>query len=381
MTKNKNFKTNFFKTQVTCGILIGIIVVLGGFFYANINAMKKAGAMMGPPPVSVATADISKMEWPVESAAIGTITPVQGVTLSVELPGTVTELGFESGQFVAQGDVLAKLDSRSERAQLAAAEAAFKLAEISLYRSGQLLSGKAIPQAEFDVVEAEYKQAVANVQNIQSGIDKKQIVAPFDGRLGIRRINLGQYLTAGEPVVSLQSVDLVYVTFYLPQKDLSYLKAGLRVVTTSDAFVGQQVVGEISAINSEVDRQTRMIEVQAILPNSDGHLASGMFVNVRIEQSRPRAIHAVPSSSVLYASYGNSVYTVTPSGEGEGYIATQKFVKLGERRGDFIEVIEGLDFNERIVTAGAFKIYPGATVMMADERAPVFKLDPNPKDS
>jgi membrane fusion protein (multidrug efflux system) len=380
MAKNKVISFTQ-KSLVTVAILAAIVGVLVYFFKTNIEAMGEAGKMMGPPPVAVATADVSEMEWPVESAAIGTITPVQGVTLSVEVPGTITELSFESGQPVQQGDVLAKLDSRSERAQLSAAEAASNLAKLSLDRSKQLLERKTISQAEFDAADAEYKQALANVQNIKSAIDKKEIVAPFDGRLGIRRINLGQYLNAGEAVVSLQSIDPIYVSFYLPQKELAYLKVGLPVQTTSDAFPGQQIIGEISALAAEVDASSRMIEVQATLPNPDGLLAAGMFVNVRIEQADPRPLQAVPASSVLYASYGNSIYTVIPVEGGQGYTASQKFVKLGERRGDFVEVIEGLELNERVVTDGAFKLYPGASLILQDERAPVAQLNPVPTDS
>ena len=329
----------------------------------------------------MATAEVSQMKWPVESSAIGTITPVQGVTLSFGSSGTVATLAFSSGQVVVQGDVLATLDASSERARLAAAEAAFDLAKLRFERSERLLSKKTISQAEYDGTEAEYRQAAANVRSLEADISKKQVVAPFDGRLGIRRINLGQYLNAGDSVVSLQSIDPVHVTFHLPQKDVSYLKVGLPVVTSSDAFPGQKWTGEVFAINSELDPQTRMIEIQALLPNAAGRLSIGMFVNVRMERSRPREIHAVPASSVVYASYGNSIYTVMPSEESESYIARQRFVKLGERRGDFVEVLEGLDPNERVVTGGAFKLYPGAAVVMNDDQAPAFELNPNPKDS
>lgn len=378
---NKKVISSIQKTLVTVAILAAIIGVILFFYSMNIKAMAAAGAMTGPPPVAVATADVSEMEWPVESAAIGTITPVQGVTLSVEVPGTITELSFESGQPVKKGDVLAKLDSRSERAQLSAVEAARDLAKLSLDRSKQLLERQTISQAEFDAADAEYKQALANVQNAKSAIDKKEIVAPFDGRLGIRRINLGQYLTAGEAVVSLQSIDPIYVSFFLPQKELAYLKVGLPVETTSDAFPGQQIIGKISALAAEVDASSRMIEVQATLPNPNGLLAAGMFVNVRIEQADPRPLRAVPASSVLYASYGNSIYTVIPVEGGQGYTANQKFVKLGERRGDYVEVIEGLELDERIVTDGAFKLYPGASLILQDDRAPVPQLNPVLTDS
>ncbi|ADE53184.1 efflux RND transporter periplasmic adaptor subunit [Coraliomargarita akajimensis] len=380
MAKNK-FVSILLKSVVTLVILAVIVGAIVGLKAVQIGEIMAAVPTMQPPPASVATANPQRMDWPVESKAVGTVTPVQGVTLSVESPGIITELSFESGQDIEQGDVILKLDTRSERAQLSAAEAARDLAKISLERSSQLLDRKTISQAEFDAADAEYKQAVANVENIIAAIEKKEIVAPFDGRLGIRRVNLGEYLNPGTSVVSLQSTDPIYVSFYLPQKDLSYLEVGLEVLAESDAYPEVDFIGTISAVAAEVNDASRMIEVQATLPNPDGRLTAGMFVNVSIARSQPRSVMAVPSSAVLYASYGNSIYVVMPAEEGDGLIAEQKFVRLGERRGDFVEVLEGLSLEDNIVSAGAFKLIPGAPVAVSEGREPEYDVNPDPDDA
>lgn len=380
MAKNK-FLSFLGKTILTLAVIAGILFAIGGLFKTNLDAMGEAGAMMGPPPVSVATSESVAMEWPVKANAVGTVSPLQGVELSVESPGVITDMRIKSGRSVAEGDLLLQLDDSSERAQLAAAQATAELAKLSLDRSKQLLERKTISQAEFDAVDAEFKAATAQVATIESAIDKKRLLAPFDGLLGIRRVNLGQYVNPGEVMVTLIAVDPINVTFFLPQQALSYLERGLKVKVTSDAYPGQIFEGVVAAMEARVNASSRMIEVQAKFPNPDGRLRVGMFVEVQIDQAAPRTVHAVPASSVLYASYGNSIYTVVPAEEGEGLVARQKFVKLGERRGDFVEVLEGLDPSERVVIAGGFKLYPGAQVILQDERAPTAELDPEPTDS
>lgn len=380
MAKSK-LKSFVIKTGITVVILAVVIGALVGLKAIQIGEIMAAIPNMQPPPASVATANVSSMDWPVESNAIGTIAPVQGVTLSVESAGLVTDLAFESGQTVRKGDLLLQLDTRSEAAQLAAASAAADLAKISLDRAQQLLGRKTISQAEFDAADAGYKEAMANVANLEAIIGKKKIVAPFAGRLGIRRVNLGEYLTPGAQVVSLQSTDPIYANFYLPQRDLAYLKVGLEVETYTDAFPDQVKAGAVSAIAAEVDATTRMVEVQATLPNPQGQLAAGMFVNVRIARDAPRTVKAVPASAVIYASFGNSIYVVEPAEEGEGFIAVQKFVRLGERRGDFIEVIEGLELGDRVVAAGGLKLMSGAPVLINDGTTPEAQLNPTPDDA
>lgn len=379
---NNTFKSILLKSVVTLFILVVIIGALVGLFANNIRTMIQAGAQAGPPPISVATAAVESMQWPVETNAIGTVTPLKGVTLSTELPGTITQLSFTSGSLIREGETLIQLDDRSERAELDAAKANAELAKLSLERSRQLLERNTISQAEFDAADAAYKQAVAQVRNIESVIEKKRLVAPFDGLLGIRRVNLGQYVNAGEEVVSLVSVDPINVTFFLPQRDLAYLRKGLVVEVRSDAYPEQVFMGELAALEAQVDEASRMIEVQAKLSNSQGLLRVGMFVDVVITQQAPRDLLAVPATSVLYASFGNSIYVLNESSEEDApSTATQRFVKLGERRGDYVEVLDGLQLGDRVVTDGAFKLYPGAQLLLEDARAPKPELDPQPADA
>lgn len=373
--------TMLMKTLLTVLLLAAIVGMIGGLFYTNIRRMKLAGSHTEPPPIAVASCGIETMEWPVEARAIGSVSALNGVMLSLESAGLITELSFKSGAMVRKGDTLIRLDDSSEVAELAAAQANAELARLSLERSRQLLDRKTISQAEFDAANTAYKQAVAQLKKITAIINKKKLIAPFDGLLGIRRVNLGQYLNPGDPVVSLIAVDPINVTFFMPQKALSYLQQGLDVTIRSDAFLGIEMIGKLAALDARVDEATRMIEAQALMPNPDGVLRVGMFVNVTIDQAPPRDVLAVPASSVLYASYGNSIYTITSAESGGGFVVNQKFVKLGERRGDFIEVLEGLEPGERIVTDGAFKLYPGASVNLQDERAPRAELAPIPKDS
>ena len=369
------------KTIVTVLILAAIVGSIVGVKATQIMALIAAGEAFVPPPEAVASAPIEQQTWIIESKAIGTVVPVKGVTLSTELPGTITEVFFESGQAVEARAPIVKLDTSVEEAQLASAEAAAELAEINLNRSRNLLSNNTISQSEFDATEAQDRQSAAQVKKLQATIAKKTLAAPFDGRLGIRQVNIGQYLNAGTPIVSLQSIDPIYVSFFLPQNALTFLDEGLVAHATSEAFEGQTVEGEITAIAAEIDVDTRMIEVQATFPNESGLLKPGMFVNIAVEHPEARDVLAVPATAVLYASFGNSIYVVVPQTEGEGLTVEQKFVKLGKTRGDFVEILAGLEAEDRIVTAGAFKLRPGIAITLQDDRAPKVSLDPTPSDS
>lgn len=362
-----------FITVVGLAVVIGVIV---GIKAIQINTMIAAGKQAGPPPESVATQVVTQRQWRDHTDVIGTITPVQGVMLAVESPGVVREIRFDSGQLVQAGDVLLALDSRSEAAELAAAKAIAELARINQERSAQLLARKTISQAEYDASDAEYKQAVAQVDKIQAVLAKKKIVAPFKGRLGIRQVNLGEYLNPGQPVVSLQSTDPIYVSFNLPQKALSFVREGFVVNVTSDVFPDRTLSGKITAIAAEVNTLTRMVEMQATLSNKEGLLAAGMYVQVSVQQPETRLAYGVPATAIVYASYGNSVFTVVPNEDGEGHVVKQNFVRLGQRQGDYVEVVEGLDADARVVVAGAFKLRSGMAVVLNDEAAPESKLDP-----
>ena len=375
-------KTNSLKPiWISASILIVLVVFIAGIKMLQIRALSKSGQSNGPPPIAVATKLVQTVEWIDEVQATGTVVPIQGTLLSTELPGTVQSINFESGQDVAIGDILLRLDCRQERAELASANANSQLAQINYARAQKLIASKTISQAEFDISEAEMKKAIAQVEQIKSRIEQKTIRAPFTGSLGIRQVQEGQYLKAGEQVVSLQADELVYVNFYLSQSAYAYLKEGLAVSVSADVLGDSVITGKISAVANKVDVSSRMIEVQATLPNSERRLASGMYVNVLLSLNKKREALVIPQTAIVYSSYGNSVYISKLDKDGSAYRAKQAAVTLGKRRGDYVEVLSGVTEGSAVVTDGVFKIYPGAVLLLEDTRAPISELAPKPDES
>ncbi len=366
---------------VTLVGLVVLVAALAGVKVMQIRTMIAAGAKMVAPPTAVAAAKAELQSWQPTVDAIGTVTAVQGVNLSTEAAGLVKKISFESGALVKAGDVLVELDSSTEQAQLRAAEATAELAAINLRRAHELRENNTISQSELDSAVSQSQKAVADADNLRALISKKTLTAPFGGRLGIRKINLGQFLSAGTPIVSLQSMDPVYVTFNVPQQQIADVRPDLKVSVLADSRPGEPFVGKVTALASEVDANTRNIEVQATLPNPDGELRPGMFVNVGVLQAKEREVLIVPATAILYASYGNSVYVVEPAAEGDGLVANQKIVRLGKARGDFVEIVSGLKVGEQVVTDGAFKLRPGASVSLHNDRAVEPKLNPTPDNT
>jgi membrane fusion protein (multidrug efflux system) len=259
------------------------------------------------------------------------------------------------------------------------------LTKINHSRSRELLAKKLISQSDFDTAAANYKQAVSQYENIRAAIEKKTIQASFPGQLGIRMINLGQMLHEGDPIVSLQSLDPVFVNFLLPQQKLGKIQSGLTVRVTTDALPGELIEGKITAINPEVDSATRNIRIQATVANPDERLRPGMFANVAVVMPNLEKVYAIPSTAVLYAPYSDSVFVVEEKqGEGggpSGKILRQQFVKLGEERGDFISVLSGLKEGEIVVSTGVFKLRTGQSVVVDNTLAPEFKIAPEPSDN
>lgn len=375
-------KTNSVKPiWISASILIVLVVFIAGIKMLQIRALSKSGQSNGPPPIAVATKLVQTVEWIDEVQATGTVVPIQGTLLSTELPGTVQSINFESGQDVAIGDILLRLDCRQERAELASANANSQLAQINYARAQKLIASKTISQAEFDISEAEMKKAIAQVEQIKSRIEQKTIRAPFTGSLGIRQVQEGQYLKAGEQVVSLQADELVYVNFYLSQSAYAYLKEGLAVSVSADVLGDSVITGKISAVANKVDVSSRMIEVQATLPNPERRLASGMYVNVLLSLTKKREALVIPQTAIVYTSYGNSVYLSKLDEDGSTYRAKQAAVALGKRKGDYVEVLSGVTEGSAVVTDGVFKIYPGAVLLLEDTRAPISELAPKPDES
>lgn len=371
-------KKRFF---IMLAIVVSIVLALGGFKYSQIKAAMSQG--YHPPPEAVTTVVANQEMWAGSLNAIGTVTAVNGVTVSADLPGIVEQISFQSGQHVSKGDVLVRLDTRQERAQLAAAEAQRELARLALDRNKGLAQGGIVAQSSFDQAQAEFKSADARVGEIRATIERKTIRAPFSGVLGIRQVNVGQFVSGGAPIVPLQSVSPAYVNFSVPQQMLARLAPGSPVEVKSDALSGTET-GRIAAVDSVIDESTRNVRVQGIFDNRSGRLRPGMYVEAQFSQGASSQVIMVPSSAISYAPYGDSVFVVEEmKGEdGKPYKGVrQQFVKLGATRGDQVVVVSGLKAGEEIVTSGAFKLRPGAAVVVNNSVQPSNNPAPSPENS
>jgi membrane fusion protein (multidrug efflux system) len=368
---------------IVISILAVVLVAIGSIKFLQIRAAIAQGAGWQPPPEAVTTIKASEVEWATSLTAIGSVEAVHGVIVSADLPGIVEAVNIDSGRRVGSGDILVRQDTRQEQAQLVAAESQRDLAQLNLARGKQLLDKGVVAQAEYDQLDAESKQAAAHVGEIRATIDRKRIRAPFSGVLGIRQVNKGQYLKGGDPVVPLQSMDPIYVNFALPQGDVSSLKLGAEVAVSADSVPGV-FAGRVTAVNSIVDEATRNVMVQATLRNPTGLLRPGMFVQVEASRGKAEKVIALPASSVSYAPYGNSVFVVSqlkgPNGKAYAGVS-QRFVKLGEERGDQVAVVSGLKPGEEVVTSGVFKLRNGAAVFVNNKVRPSNDPAPKPEDS
>lgn len=365
------------------GVLI-LVGILGGIKAMQIRRMAEQKKGFVLPPEIVTTAEVRSETWEKSLTAVGSLTAVQGVDITAEIAGKITRIAFEPGSNVIKGDLLIEQDTAAENAQLRAAQTAAELAKSNLDRSRSLLARGTIPQSTNDSAETIYQQAVAQIDNLQAIIAKKVIRAPFAGRLGIRQVNLGQFLKEGTPIVTLQALDPIFVNFLLPQQEIAFINSGLPIRLISDALPGQTLEGKITTVNPGIDSATRSIQVQATVANPKEQLRPGMFVEVAVVMPSPRQVLTVPATSVLYAPYSDSVFVVEKK-EGEtggetGKILRQQFVRLGDRRGDFVEISEGLKTGEIIVSTGVFKLRNGQGVVVDNTLSPEFKLAPEPKD-
>jgi membrane fusion protein (multidrug efflux system) len=346
-------------------------------------AVAQASAFV-PPPEAVTTISARAAEWPATLAAIGTVQAVHGVTVSADLPGIVEKIQFESGRMVDEGQVLVQLDTRQEQAQLKAAEAQRSLAHMNLERARGLHAEGIISQAEYDRVSAENEQATARVGEIQATIARKTIRAPFTGMLGIRQVNLGQYLGGGAAIVPLQSLSPIYVNFNVPQQAVAQVRLGGAVHVSADGPSGGQFDGRVTAIDSVVDEATRNVQIQATLDNHQGRLRPGTFVQAQVRVGEAASVIALPASAISYAPYGDSVFVVEElkGPKGENYRGVrQQFVKLGHARGDQVAVLDGVKPGEEVVTSGVFKLRSGAAVYVNNDVRPANDPAPRPQDN
>ena len=367
---------------------IGVAILIGTIVYIKLDqfsAMEEASANMVMPPTVVTAQTVNEAQWEELIPATGSVSALQGVTVSAEVGGRITQILFESSDDVKAGQVLIQLDTASEKSQLASAIAAEELARNELSRQKKLLKKNMTSDEALDRAEAQLKDSVAQVGVIKALIDKKTVRAPFSGRLGFRQVDLGQIVSVGDPIVTLQSLNPMYVDFSVPQQKLSLLQNDMDVRIKSDAHPETIFQGKIAHIDLEVDPVTRNVQVQALAENADEKLRVGMFVNVELVLPQKRTVLPVPATAVLYASFGNSVFVIDEqkneeSGENE-LVLRQQFVTLGLARGDFIDVTDGLKASETIVTSGVFKLATGTKVVIDNTLAPKTSLDPKPSDS
>ncbi len=361
--------------------LVVIIAVLAAVKALQIGAMIDQNKKFVPPPETVTSTAVKIESWETVLTAVGTMNAVQGVTIAAELAGKVVEIVFEAGTQVKKGDILLRQDTSSEQAQLPGAVAQEKLARTNLERMNQLFAKNLISQADRDNAVAGAEQAEAQVENIRASIAKKTIRVPFSGHLGIRQVNLGQMLKEGDAIVTLQSLDPIYVDFSLPQQQLPLVRLGLTVQVTTDAVPGETLPGRITAINPLVDAETRQIKVQATVTNRGNKLRPGMFANVAVGLPARQKVLSIPATAVLYAPYGDSVFIIEDAKGNKGKVLRQQFVRLGTKRGDFVGVSSGLQEGETIVSTGVFKLRNGQSVIIDNALAPDFQKKPTPENN
>jgi membrane fusion protein, multidrug efflux system len=370
-------------------VVVGLLAVtfaLAGIKYkqiASLIAMGKEAQKSGPPPEAVAAAPAREDTWNRTLSAVGSISASNGVVLSNDAPGIVSGIHFESGQLVKQGQILVDLDSNVERAQLASAEARRQLAQVNAGRTRNLVATDALPRAQQDNDDALLKSSHADLHALEAQIARKVVRAPFSGRLGIRQINLGQYLNSGTPIAVLESTDMIYADFTLPQQRMTDVGIGMPVrIEIEDSSVAP-TEGKISAIDPAIDLATRSIKLRATVPNPEGKLLPGMFANIAVELADHHPVVSVPSSAVVHAPYGDSVFIIENKADDGGparKIARQQFVRMGEARGDFVAITNGVSAGDEVVTAGAFKLRNGAPVVINNAIEPKAELSPHPEN-
>jgi membrane fusion protein (multidrug efflux system) len=368
---------------VAVGGLIALITVIVGIKGLQIGKMMSTPMVM--PPTTVSSATVKEEDWAPTLSAVGSISPVQGAVVSSELGGVVSQIAFENGGTAKKGELLVQLDASAEQAQLKSAEADLELARADLERSRDLVGRKVISRAEIDAAESKFKQKEGGVEQMRSMIAKKTVRAPFDGQLGIRQVNVGQMINPGQQVVPLTSLDPVFADFALPQQYLGQLKTGLDVHVTTDALAGRVFNGKVTAINSMVDSSTRNITLQATLENPDHALRPGMFAKAEVTLPEKHKALVVPGSAISYAPFGDSVFVIDKKKDEktskESQVIRQQFVRVGEGRGDFVAITQGLKAGEMIVSTGVFKLRNGMTVTINNDLAPKPQVNPHPVDS
>lgn len=366
---------------IAAASLVGIFLLVAGIKAGQIMAMVSAGENTPPPTETISTFTAEIQHWPNRYVAMGTVEASEGIVIAAEVPGKVKEIRFKSGEEVKKGTVLLIQESENERAQLSAAEARLRLASSNYDRLVELRKRNTVSQSELDLALQQKESAQGDVSDLKATLEKKIVRAPFDGRLGIRKVDLGQDLQVGGELVSLQATNTVRVNFPVPQFWLVKMTRGLPVDVSVGDGSGETISGVITAIGAEINPITRNAIVQSYLDNQKGLLIPGMAVETKVTLSDPQPVLAVPSTAVLYAPFGDTVFVIEP-GEAEGSLkARQQFVRLGKALGDFIEIVDGLKEGEVVAAAGAFKLLNGQAVRVGNLPTPEYKLEPTPEDN
>ncbi len=368
-------------------MLIAVGLLLGGVFgwHAFVGQMIKTHmAGMGNQPQTISTTVAGYQDWRQQLQAVGSLRAAKGVDISSEMEGVVAEIHFDSGADVKEGTLLVKLRADDDIAHLHSLEAAARLANTTYRRDLQQLKVQAVSQAVVDADAANLSGANAQVAQQQAIVDKKFIKAPFSGHLGIRNVDLGQYLTAGTNIVTLQQLDPVYLDFFLPQQAVAEIKAGQAITVKNDAYAGKVFNGKIAAINPKVDTATRNVQVRAELANPDHALLPGMYATADIETGEPERTITLPQTAITYNAYGNTVFLVEEKGKndkGEAqFTAKQTFVTTGDTRGDQVAILKGVSEGDTVVTSGQVKLQNGSPLRIDNSVQPGNDANPQPKD-
>jgi membrane fusion protein (multidrug efflux system) len=372
-------------------LTIGILVGVKGAQIKTLIGFGEQMQKMGPPPEAVNAAPVERQKWERTLEAVATVVSSKGVTISNEVAGVVSKLHFDSGGSVKAGQSLVELDASVERAQMESVRARLVLADQSLKRTKTLIGSGVSTQAELDAQDSAYKGLVADLRALAAQIEKKTVRAPFAGKLGIRGVNLGQYLAPGTALTTLESTDSVFVDFTLPQQNLGLVAIGRPVRVRTDP--GGKVIaeGKISAVDASVDAVTRSLKIRASFPNAESVLRTGMFVNAEVVLPEHADVVAVPVTAIIRAPYGDSVFVVEPKQAAAGsagpegaqqgaLVARQQFVRLGGTRGDFVAIEAGVDAGQKVVTAGAFKLRNQAPISIKNEVGAEAQLNPHPEN-
>lgn len=361
-----------------------VIAIIGYWKYAQVRKAMAAGGKFAPPPTVVTTVVVKAQAWQPVLSAVGSLKAVHGVTVSTDLAGIVSQIAFESGTEVKKGDLLVKLDTQQEEAQLRSAEVRLNFAKTDFERKRDLITKKAISESDLDTAQSQLMQMQASVEEMKALVARKRLTAPFDGLVGIRQISLGQFVNPGAAIVPLQSLDPIFIEFSVPQQNFSALATGKKLVIAVNGLAEGKFEGEITAVDSLVDPNTRNILIQGTVKNTEHKLRPGMFADVEVLLPESTGVLAIPSSSISYAPYGDSVYVVREKNGPDGSamkFAEQQTVQIGAKRGDQVSIVSGLKDGDEVVSSGVFKLRTGAPVKVDNSLQPGNEAHPNPPNS